>query len=108
MVHMVTWELVTNQVLTRMDYLTNTFSRPLRRLARTDKLVVSGGGVPAYIQAVLIPELTIALVKEDMGVDEEGARAMLRDSADLGELVNEEEEEVLERMVSGDEGEGDD
>ena len=88
-----------------MDHLTTTFSRPLRRLAKTDKLVVSSGGVPAYIQAVLVPELAVALVREDMGVDEEGARAVLRDSADMGELVNEEEEEVLERKESEDEEE---
>lgn len=35
------------------------------------------------------------LVKEDMGVDDEGARALLRDSAALGNLLNEEEDEEI-------------
>lgn len=55
------------------------------------------------MQAVLIPELAVALVRDDMGVDEDKARAILKESADLGELVNEEEDEVLERADSGDE-----
>lgn len=32
------------------------------------------------------------LVKEDMGVDDETARALLRESAALGNLLNEEED----------------
>ena len=81
----------------------SSFSNLLRRLGTKDKLVVSSGGVTGYMQAVLVPELAVALVREDMGVDADKARAILKESADLGELVNEEEDEVLERGDSGDE-----
>lgn len=50
----------------------------------------------AYIQAVLVPELATLLVMDDMKVDEEGARAILRDTVEIGNLVNEEEDEVVE------------
>ncbi|KAL9119625.1 MAG: hypothetical protein Q9187_003825, partial [Circinaria calcarea] len=86
-----------------MEHLVSSFSSHLRRLGSTDKLVVSSGGVSGYMQAVLVPELTVVLVQEDMDVDAERARAILKESADLGELVNEEEDEVLERGDSGDE-----
>ena len=87
-----------------MDYLVTSFSRPLRRLAKTDKLIVASGGVSAFVQAVLVPELTVSLVKEDMRVDDEAARQIIRESSKLGELVNEEEEEVV---TLRDENEGD-
>ena len=35
------------------------------------------------------------LVREDMGVDEEGARAVIRDSVNVGRLLCEEEDEVI-------------
>ena len=78
-----------------MDCLVTSFSRPLRRLAKTDKLIVASGGVSAFVQAVLVPELAVSLVKEDMRVDDEAARLIIEESSKLGELVNEEEEEVV-------------
>lgn len=72
------------------------FSPKLRRLAVSDKLV-SSSGVLNYVQAVLVPELAVLLVKEDMGVDEdERAREILRASVEIGDLLNEEEEEVVQ------------
>ena len=59
-------------------------------------------GVAAYIQAVLAPELAAQLVMDDMNVDEESARAILRDSIDVGNLLNEEEDEAVEVMVADD------
>ncbi len=35
------------------------------------------------------------LVMEDMRVDEDGARVILRDSKEIGNLLNEEEDEVI-------------
>ena len=60
--------------------------------------------VSDHMQAVLNPELTVALVPEDMSIDEEKTRAIMKESADLGELVNEEEDKVLEKGDRGDEG----
>ena len=36
------------------------------------------------------------LVMDDMKTDEEGARAMLRDSTDIGNLLNEEEDDIID------------
>ena len=70
------------------------FSSKLRRLAASDKLI-SSGGVSRYVQAVLVPEMAVLLVMDDMNVDEDKARKALRDSVDLGNLLNEEEDEII-------------
>lgn len=72
----------------------NHFAAKLRQFAASDKLL-SSGGVSGFVQAVLAPELAVMLVMQDMGTDEEGARAVLRDSVDIGNLLNEEEDEVI-------------
>ncbi|MCJ1309168.1 hypothetical protein MMC25_002824 [Agyrium rufum] len=88
-----------------MDYLTNTFANQLRQLALTDELITSVGvGITGYTQSVLLPELAVALVQEDMSVDEESARQILKDTTELGELVNEEEEDVVESNVEVENG----
>lgn len=72
------------------------FSPKLRRLAASDKLI-SSSGVTGYVQAVLVPELAVMLVKEDMSVDDdERAREILRESVEIGDLLNEEEDEVVQ------------
>ncbi|KAL9607832.1 MAG: hypothetical protein Q9167_007295 [Letrouitia subvulpina] len=77
-----------------MDYIMSTFASRVRRLANSDKLIYAAG-VSGFVQAVLAPELAVLLVKDDMGVDDEQARVILRDSADIGNLLNEEEDEVI-------------
>ena len=67
------------------------FTTKLRRLSTEDRLI-SSNSVSRYVQAVLAPEMAFMLVKEDMGVDDETARALLRESAALGNLLNEEED----------------
>ena len=57
----------------------------------------------AYIQAVLAPELATLLIMDDMGVDEENARVILRDSIDIGNLLNEEEDEAIDVLNDDDE-----
>lgn len=37
---------------------------------------------------MLVPELTVLLIKEDMNVDSQDARQILRDSADIGNRLN--------------------
>lgn len=70
------------------------FASKLRRLAASDKLI-SSGGVSRYVQAVLVPELAVLLIKDDMGLDEDRAREVMRDSVDIGNLLNEEEDETI-------------
>lgn len=74
-----------------MQNIIARFTTKLRRLSTEDKLI-SSNSVSRYVQAVLAPEMAVMLVKEDMGVDDEAARALLRESAALGNLLNEEED----------------
>lgn len=78
----------------RADNIMSRFASKLRRLAASDKLI-SSGGVSRYVQAVLVPELAVLLIKDDMGVDEDRAREVMRDSVDIGNLLNEEEDEII-------------
>ena len=50
------------------------------------------------MNSVLVPELAISLVKEDLGVDANRAKEIIAESADIGELLNAEEEERLPRI----------
>lgn len=59
----------------------------LRRLATSDH-IVKQAGVVGYAQSVLVPELAVRLVKEDMGVNDDAARQILRESIPLGEKLN--------------------
>ncbi|KAI9375692.1 RTC4-like domain-containing protein [Aspergillus egyptiacus] len=70
-----------------LQAITTRFSRKLRRLAAEDHIVKQAGVVP-YSQAVLVPELAIMLIKEDMDVDDDSARQIMRESIALGEKVN--------------------
>ncbi len=78
----------------RVENIMTRFASKLRRLAAADKLI-SSGGVSAYVHAVLVPELGMLLIKDDMSVDEGKAREVLRSSVDIGNLLNEEEDEVI-------------
>jgi len=89
-----------------MDNIMSNFSSQIRRLAATDKLI-SSGGVSGYVQTVLVPELAVLLVKEDMRVDDETARVILQESIQIGDLLNEEEEEVIKGKVIGDDSDDD-
>ena len=70
------------------------FSPYLRTIAVTDRLVAARG-VPGYVQSVLVPELAVRLISEDMKCGVEEARQIMRDSAGLGDLLNEEVEDVV-------------
>ncbi|KAK4698083.1 hypothetical protein P7C71_g91, partial [Lecanoromycetidae sp. Uapishka_2] len=68
----------------------------MRRLANSD-ILISTGGVSGFVQAVLVPELAVMLVQADMNIDdEEAAREVLRNSVDIGHLLNEEEDELIQ------------
>lgn len=76
-----------------METITKTLTPQLRRLAGSDKLIAGSGGVSGYVQAVLVPELAALLVMEDMHVDKQRAIEVLSESIEIGDLVNEEEED---------------
>ncbi|KAK4997446.1 hypothetical protein LTR66_003141 [Elasticomyces elasticus] len=83
---------------TRMmtESILSQFSTKLRQLAVSDKLIAAvgvSGGVSGYVQAVLVPELALALVKEDMDVDAERAKEVMVEGTDVGDLLNEEEDD---------------
>ncbi|KAI4272722.1 MAG: hypothetical protein LQ337_005109 [Flavoplaca oasis] len=84
-----------------MDYLMARFASRIRRLAGTDRLV-SAAGVAGFVQGVLVPELAVMLVKDDMRVDDEQARVILKESSEIGNLLNEEEDEVIKDEVEED------
>lgn len=77
-----------------MQNIITRFDAKLRHLSTKDKLI-SSISVSSYVQVVLAPEMAVMLVKEDMGVDDEAARALLKESAALGNLLNEEEDQEI-------------
>lgn len=84
----------TELMFSSLDAIVARFSRSLRRLSATDRLVKTAG-VAGYAQCVLVPELAMRLVKQDMGVDDEGARQIMRDSMHIGQRLNPEANDVV-------------
>ena len=79
----------------RTENIMTRFTSKIRRLSASDNLI-SVGGVSEFVQAVLVPELAVLLIKEDMDIDDdERAREVLRNSVDIGHLLNEEEDEMI-------------
>jgi hypothetical protein len=74
-----------------MDYIMSEFSDTIRKLAGLDR-IIAARSASGYIQMVLAPEVATLLVMEDMSVDEAQARAIMQESADLGDLLNSKEE----------------
>lgn len=76
------------------ENIIDKFSSQLRRIAITDRLVAARG-VTSYVQTVLVPELAVRLICEDMGLAVEEARQVMRESVGIGDLLNEEVEDVV-------------
>ncbi|KAJ5821663.1 uncharacterized protein N7525_010947 [Penicillium rubens] len=70
-----------------LETIIGRFSVVVRRLATTDDLIKTAG-VAGYTQSVLVPELAVLLVKDDMKVNDEDARRIMRESMDIGDRVN--------------------
>jgi RTC4-like domain len=70
------------------------FTDRIRKLAPKDRLI-SSGGISSFVQTVMVPELAVLLVQEDMGLDGDMARKVLVDSIDIGDLLNEDDEDEL-------------
>jgi hypothetical protein len=81
------------------ENIMSKFSPLLRKIAVKDRLV-STRGVTGYVQTVLVPELAVRLIGEDMGVGEDGARQIMRESVGKEDLLNEEIEDVV--ILQGD------
>lgn len=81
------------------ENLMSAFSRKLRASSATDPLIASGGGVSSYVQAVLVPELAVRLICDDMSVGMERAKELLEQTSELGELLNEEEEDMAKVLT---------
>ena len=78
----------------------SNYASRIRQFAGVDKLIAASG-VSGFVQAVLAPELAIMLIKDDMQVDEEGSRVILDESFDIGNLLNEEEDEAISDEDAG-------
>ncbi|KAI2636044.1 RTC4-like domain-containing protein [Xylaria nigripes] len=76
------------------DFIMRTMSSVIRRRAVEDKLI-SARSYTGYVHIVLVPELAVRLIMEDMSVTEEQARDILTESAEIGELLHEEDRDII-------------
>lgn len=83
------------------ENIMNEHSKLLKKRAPLDTLL-SARGVTAFVQSVLVREVAVLLIKEDMRYSTDEARALLEDSARIGELVHEEIREVVKRRPEHD------
>ncbi|KAG6363075.1 hypothetical protein INS49_008170 [Diaporthe citri] len=75
------------------ESIVDAFSSLLRERAPHDRLI-SARGHTGYVQSVLVPELGVRLIKEDMGITDDGeARAVMRESRAVGVILNDERAE---------------
>ncbi|OKL59531.1 hypothetical protein UA08_05425 [Talaromyces atroroseus] len=86
-----------------LNSVTSKYSRKLRQLAAMDKILKTAGPT-TYAQAVLVPELAVLLIKEDMKVDSQDAREILRDSTDIGNRLNAAEDDQIPVAEDDDDG----
>ncbi|KAF8456316.1 RTC4-like domain-containing protein [Terfezia claveryi] len=63
----------------------------IREVGSTDRLI-AGGGVSAFVQSVLVPELGVRLVMDDLKCGEAKARKVVKETVEFGELINDEDE----------------
>ncbi|KAF2682777.1 hypothetical protein K458DRAFT_488515 [Lentithecium fluviatile CBS 122367] len=69
----------------------------IKEAVKTDP-VVGRSGFAAFVQAVLVPELTILLAMEDLGGVSEGvAKEKIQKSAELGRLLHEDVDDLVAR-----------
>ncbi|KAI3323385.1 hypothetical protein HD806DRAFT_535213 [Xylariaceae sp. AK1471] len=92
-------------LLVMTEFIIRTLSPVIRKRAVEDRLI-SARSYTGYVQAVLVPELTVRLIMEDMSVTEERARDILVESVEVGELLHEETRDVV-RIAEEEEEEGD-
>lgn len=81
------------------EFIVRDLGDVLRRRAVEDMLVSSRGHT-RYVQAVLVPELTVQLIMEDMAVSTSKARGVLEESKAVGELLNDDVGDVVNEAFS--------
>jgi hypothetical protein len=89
------------------DHVIREFSEPLSERSVNDGLI-SKRGTTAFIQSVIVPELTVKLIMEDMSINDEKARNVLSESTNIGELVHEEVKDVVVERVENSDDDDDD
>ncbi|KAH9902077.1 hypothetical protein F4778DRAFT_736175 [Xylariomycetidae sp. FL2044] len=84
------------------EYILRTLSSVVRQRAIQDRLI-SARGYTGYVQAVLVPELTVRLIMEDMSVAEKEAREIMQNSIEVGELLYEDAGDIITNVSDEDE-----
>ncbi|TVY17774.1 hypothetical protein LARI1_G003297 [Lachnellula arida] len=82
------------------------FTPLIKKKAVKDRRI-SSRGPTAFVQSVLVPEVTVLLIMEDMHVKVDKAREILDDSAGIGELIHEEIRDVVRKRVEDSEEDSD-
>jgi hypothetical protein len=77
-----------------METITSSLSDVIRDVAANDP-VVGRSGFAVYVQAVLVPELTVLLVREDFDVSKAMAEELVEKSAKLGDVLHDEVDDVV-------------
>ncbi|KAF2093143.1 hypothetical protein NA57DRAFT_81484 [Rhizodiscina lignyota] len=75
------------------ECLTSSFGSKLRERAGREDKYIAAAGVSGFVQAVLVPEVGARLVMEDLGVNEDRAVEVLKEAAELGDLLHDGEDE---------------
>ena len=88
------------------EFVIREFSRLLSKRSVKDPLM-SKRGTTAFVQSVIVPEVAVQLIMKDMSIGDVEARVVLTESANMGELVNEEIKDVVEERFENSEDEGD-
>ncbi|KAI1259276.1 RTC4-like domain-containing protein [Xylariaceae sp. FL1019] len=83
------------------EFIMRTLTSVIRKQAVEDRLL-SARSYTGYVQAVLVPELTVRLIMEDLSTTEDKARDILEESAEIGELLHEEKRDVVKSMQEKD------
>ncbi|KAF4634365.1 hypothetical protein G7Y89_g3733 [Cudoniella acicularis] len=89
------------------EIIMHEFTPLIKKRAVKDKLIAARTVVD-FVQYVLVPEVTVLMIMEDMDVEVEEARDILKESAIIGELVHEEIKEVVTKRVNNSEDDDDD
>ncbi|KAF7956879.1 hypothetical protein EAE96_004203 [Botrytis aclada] len=76
------------------ENIMHEFTPLLKYRAPLDRLIAARS-TAAFVDSVVVPEVTVLLIKEDMNVSDEEARTILTDSSEMGDLVNEEIKDVV-------------
>jgi hypothetical protein len=86
-----------------MDAIMRELADDIRHAARRDH-VVRLAGVANFVLRVLVPEVTVRLVMEDFGIGQKAAEECIKESGELGALVNEEVADEVEWRGDYEEG----